>query len=73
MTPESSWSYFRDKTDNINDNASDGKSLKYKTKIIGKAPAQPGNEGDANRPTLNVKAHYSTKISIVFRDFLIYH
>ena len=56
MTSESSWSYFRDKTDNINDNASDGKSFKYKTKIIGKAPAQPGNEGDANRPTLSVKA-----------------
>ena len=29
------WNYYRDQIDNINDNASDGKSFKYKTKIVG--------------------------------------
>ena len=46
---------------NFNNNASEGKSFKYKTKITGKRPPQPGNEGDADRParppvpTLNVE------------------
>ena len=31
------WNYYRDKIDNINDNASDGRSFKYKTKIIANA------------------------------------
>ena len=31
--------YYRDKTGIINNNASDGKSFKYKTKIVGKTPA----------------------------------
>ena len=58
MTSRSLWNYFRDKIDNINDNATDSKSFKYKTKIVRKTPARPGNEGDANRPavpTLNVE------------------
>ena len=59
------WNYYRDKIDDVDDNASDGKSFKYKTKIVGKTPerpaAQPGNEGDADRPlqpdvpTLNIE------------------
>ena len=46
---------------NINNNASEGKSFQYKTKITGKTPPQRGNEGDADRParppvpTLNVE------------------
>ena len=32
--------YCRDEIDNSNDNASDGKSFKYKTKIVGKTPAR---------------------------------
>ena len=43
MTSRSFWNYYRDKTDNIIDNASNGKSFKYKTKIVGKTPAKPGN------------------------------
>ena len=47
------WNYYRDKIDDVDDNASDDKSFEYKTKLIGKLPkrpAQPGNEGDADRP-----------------------
>ena len=51
MTSGNLWNYYRDKINNINDNASDGKSIKYKTKIVGKTPErpeQPGNKKDAN-------------------------
>lgn len=44
--------YQRDEKVDADDNASDGKRIKYKTKIIGKAPAQPpqsGNLGDDDR------------------------
>ena len=55
---------IRDEIENINDNAPDGKSFKYKTKIVGKTakrPARPRNPGDTNSspqpnvPTLNVE------------------
>ena len=36
MTSGSLWNNYRKKIDDVNDNASDGKSFKYKTKIIGK-------------------------------------
>ena len=58
------WNYYRNEIDNINDNTSDGKSFKYKTKILGKTPerpGQPGNPGVANQlpqpavPNLNVE------------------
>ena len=64
LTSGSSWNYYREKIDDTDDNASDGKSFTYKTKIIGKTlerPARPRNEGDADRapkpdvPTLNVE------------------
>ena len=32
MTSESLWNYYKDKVDNVNDNDSNGKSFKYKTK-----------------------------------------
>ena len=57
MTSRSLWNYYRDEIDDVDDNASDGKSFEYKTKIVGNTPERPGNEGDANRPsvpTLNV-------------------
>ena len=47
------WNCYRDKIDDVDDNASDGKSISFKTNIIGKTPQRParlGNEGDANRP-----------------------
>ena len=52
VTSGSLWNYYLDEVDNINDNPSDGKSFKYKTKIAGKTPkkpARPGNPGDANQ------------------------
>lgn len=44
--------YQRDEKVDADDNASDRKRIKYKTKIIGKTPAQPpqsGNLGDNDR------------------------
>ena len=35
------WNYHRDQIDNINDNDSDGKLFKYKTKVIGKTLERP--------------------------------
>ena len=48
-TSRSLWNYYRHKIDDVDDNASDGKSLEYKTKI-GNTPERSGNDGDANRP-----------------------
>ena len=39
MTSGSLCNYYRDEIDNIHDNASDGNSFKYKTKIVGKTAA----------------------------------
>ena len=41
MTSGSLWNYYRDKVDDVDDNASDGKSFKYKIKIVGKTPERP--------------------------------
>ena len=56
---------------------SDGKSFKYKTKIVGKTPAQPGNEWDrqidSNQPTvpiLNVEVTIPLKYLSNFWIFL---
>ena len=39
---------YRDKIADADDNASDGISFEYNTKIVGNTPERPGNEGDAN-------------------------
>ena len=39
MTSGGLWNYYKDKTDDVDDNASNGKAIKYKTKIIGKTEA----------------------------------
>ena len=52
MTSGSLWNYNRDKINDVDDNASDGKSFEYKTKMVGNTPERPENEGDANRPTV---------------------
>ena len=41
MTSGSLWNYYRDENDDVNGNASDGKSFVYKTKILGKTPQSP--------------------------------
>ena len=38
MTSGSLWKYYRDKIDDVDDNASDDTSFKNKTKIVGKIP-----------------------------------
>ena len=58
MTSGSLWNCYRDEIDDVHDNATDGKSFEYKTKIVGNTPERSRNEGDANRPpvpTLNVE------------------
>ena len=56
MTSGSLWNYYRDEIDNVDDNASDGKSFKYKTKIVGKTaqrharPAQLPANLDGSQP-----------------------
>ena len=82
VTSGSLWNYYRDEIDNVDDNASDSKSFKYKTKIVGKTsrrPERPGNEEDADGPqqsavlTLNVKSLFHSNMLVIFGDFLIYH
>ena len=79
MSSGSLWNYYRDKIDDVDDNTSDGKSFKYKTKTIGKTPErppQPGNPGDANQPaqpavpTLNVKVTIPLKYLCNFQRIL---
>ena len=41
MTSESLWNYYRNEINDVNDNASDNKSFKYKTKIVGKISKRP--------------------------------
>ena len=41
MTSGSLWNYCRDKIDDVDDNVSDDKSFKHKTKILGKTPERP--------------------------------
>ena len=58
MTLGCLWNYYRGEFDDVDGNASDGKSFIYKTKIVGNTPERPANEGDANRrpvSTLNVE------------------
>ena len=44
ITPGNFQNYYRDEIDDVDDNASDGKSFKYKTKIVGNTPERPGND-----------------------------
>ena len=74
MSSRSLWSYYRNEIDDVDDNASDGKSFEYDTKTVGKTPqrpAQPGNQGDLNRPpqppvevTIPLKYHIDFWISL---------
>ena len=53
MSSRCLWNYYREKINDVDDNVSDGKSFKYKTKIIGKIQARYvwlGNPENADRP-----------------------
>ena len=76
------WNYYRDKIEDVDDNASNSKSFNHKTKIVGKTPQKPvwsGNEGDADPPpqplvpASNVEVTIPLKYLTIFGDFLIYH
>ena len=41
MAPGSLWNYYRDTIDDVDYDASDGKSFKYKTNRVGKTPEIP--------------------------------
>ena len=41
MTSSSLWNYYRDGNDHMDDNASDGRSFKYKKKMVGETPKRP--------------------------------
>ena len=72
MTSGSLWNYYRDQIDDVGDNALDGKSFEYKTKIAGKTPAQPWNEGDTNRPPVPMlKSLFHSNMLLIFGDLLI--
>ena len=73
MTSEILWDCYRDKIHNFdaNDNASDGKSFEYKTKVVGETPEQLGNEGEANRPPLPF-LNVEITIPLKYWDLLIY-
>ena len=66
MTSGSLWNYYREEIDNIKNNASDGKSFKYKPKIVEKTPARPGNEGDVNRTAVST---LDVEVFIPLRQF----
>ena len=75
------WNCYRDEIDGVDDNASQGKSFEYKTKIIRKTPDQPPqleDEGDTDRPArppvppLNVEINLHSSILVIFADRLIY-
>ena len=79
MTPGSLRNYYRDEIGGADDDTSDGKSFKYKTKIVGNTPKRterPGNEGDAYRPeqppvpALNAEVTIPLKYLSTFRRFL---
>ena len=56
MTSGSLYNYHTDETDDVNDNSLDGKSFRYKTKIVGKTPrksaqpTQPPKHPDGTQP-----------------------
>ena len=41
MTLGSLWNYYRDEIDGVDDNASDGKSFKHETTVVGKRTQRP--------------------------------
>ena len=76
MRSGSLWNYYRDEIDDVNDNASDGKSFKYRAKTVQKSPGKPvrrpQSDPDPNRnqppqlprppvPYINVEITISVK------------
>ena len=65
------WNCYRDEIDDVDVNASDGKSISYKTNIIGKTPQRParlGNEGDANQPPQTPEPALNVEVTVPLKD-----
>ena len=70
MTSGSLLNYYRDKINDVDDNASQGKSFKYMSKMIGNAPAQPsqhGHLGHADWPVQPPVPSLNIEVSIPFK------
>ena len=50
MRSGSLWNYYRDEVFDVNNNASDGKLLKYKTKKVWKTPERPERPPKTENP-----------------------
>ena len=48
------WNYYRDEIDDVDNDASGGNSVNYKTKVVGNTTERPGNEGYANLPPVQL-------------------
>ena len=60
-TSGSLWNYYRDEIDGISDNVSDGKSFRYKTKIVGKLPERPPRPPRPPQPPPNPEESQPTQ------------
>ena len=72
MTSGNLWNYYRDEIEDVDNNAPDGKSFKYKTKIVGKKPTKTSttrsrcrrkSKNTTTSTSFECWSHYSTKIS----------
>ena len=85
MAPAHLWGYYRDEIDDVDDNPSDGKSVNYKTKIVGKTaqwsewppelPQNPDGTQPPRRPkqavpSLNAEVTIPIKYLSKFWSFL---
>ena len=66
------WNYYRDEVDdaNVNYDASDGKSIKYKTEIAGETTEilpQLGDPGDADQPARPSVPSFNVKVTILLK------
>ena len=64
MTSESLWNYYRDEIDDVDDNGSDGKSFKYKTKIVEKHQKDQNNPPNKIQIELNHRNHHNQQYQL---------
>ena len=87
-TSGSLWNCYRDDIDDVDHNASDGESFKYKTKILGKTPKRAEQYNNHHQIQIDLNQNYrhnqQYQLSILkslfhsdilanFGDFFIYH
>ena len=82
------WNYYRGKTYGVDANSSNGRSFKYKTKVVGKSPETPEGPHYHHKIQMEHNHHYHhnqqynfqmlkslfhPNILVMFEDFLIYY